>query len=116
MSDTNPQIEQQLKKLAEIVCQSLDSEQEAGGNESEALLKALLMSGYARQEGVSLQADLESRVKEMCSEPGMHRGGELSGITQRLQSKFDKLARWESRKPEGQDAPKAANFSSATDS
>ncbi len=34
----------------------------------------MLMSGYARMEGRSLQQDIEARVNEKCREPAMHRG------------------------------------------
>lgn len=115
MSNTNPQIEEQLSKLADIICQSLNGEQAAVPDESEALLKSLLMSGYARKEGTSLQSDIESRVKDKCRDPAMHRGGALSGITKQLQEKFNDLVRWESKQPEEREKPKAANISSATD-
>ncbi|QDT02064.1 hypothetical protein K227x_04350 [Rubripirellula lacrimiformis] len=115
MKDTNPQVEEQLNKLAEIICESLNGKEAVVNDESEALLKSLLMSGYARQEGVSLQVDLEARVKDACREPTMNRGGELSAITGKLLQKFNDLKRWESRQPDDQDKPKAANISAATD-
>ncbi|MCO8121674.1 hypothetical protein NHH03_08000 [Stieleria sp. TO1_6] len=115
MTQSNPQIEEQLSKLARLCCDSLDGGEPVAGEESDALLKSLLMSGYARQEGASLQADVESRVKQLCQKPAMHRGGALSGITSNLQEKFDELVRWESQQPKQQDEPKAANISSATD-
>ncbi len=37
-------------------------------------------------------------------------------MTGELSKKFDELKRWESQQPEDRDKPKAANFSSATDS
>ncbi len=115
MNETNPQIEEQLNKLAEIVCQSLDGNQDVISGESEALLKALLMCGYARKEGSSFQTDVETHVRDKCLEPAMNRGGAISGITRQLQEKFDKLVRWESRQPDAKSEPKAANFSSSTD-
>jgi len=111
----NPQIDGQLEKLAELCCQSLEGKQPSTSDESEALLKAMLMSGYARMEGRSLQQDIEARVKEKCREPAMHRGGELSAMTGELSKKFTALKRWESQQPEDRGKPKAANFSSATD-
>jgi hypothetical protein len=114
--NTNPQIESQLDELADLCCQSLNGDSSAITDRSESLLKALLMSGYARTSGTSLQADLEARAKEKCREPAMHRGGALSGISKQLQDKFNDLVRWESRQPEQTSEPKAANFSAATKS
>ena len=105
-----------MEKLADLCCQSLEGKQPNASDESEALLKAMLMSGYARMEGRSLQQDIEARVKEKCLKPAMHRGGELSAMTSELSKKFDKLKLWESQQPEDRDNPKAANLSSATDS
>ncbi len=116
MRTSNPQIESQLDKLADLCCQSLEGKHTLVGDESEALLKALLMSGYARMEGRSLQQDIEALVKEKCREAAMHRGGALSAMTGELGRKFSELKRWESRQPEDRDKPKAANLSAATDS
>lgn len=115
MTGTNPQIEEQLNKLAELCCRSMESGQAVVNDQSEALLKAMLMSGYARKEGRSLQSELEARVKDRCREPAMHRGGALSSISAQLQEKLDELARWESRQPDSDDKAKAANISSPTD-
>ncbi|MGB7327322.1 MAG: hypothetical protein WBD31_20770 [Rubripirellula sp.] len=116
--DMNPEIEEQLDKLATICCSQLEGESQSPSIEDSTiaeLLKSLLMSGYAREDGASLQTDLESRVKHSCREPAMHRGGALSSITKQLQSKFDDLKRWESRRPDEKSNAKAANISSATD-
>ncbi len=115
MNDTNPQIEEQLNKLADIVCGSLEGSEPVASDDYELLLKSLLMSGFARKKEMSLQVEIENRVKDKCREPSMHRGGELSGLTKQLQQKFDKLVRWESRQPDDKSDPKAANISSASD-
>lgn len=115
MSDTHPPIDEHLNKLADIVCQSLQGERAASGAETEALLKSLLMSGYASHRSTSLQAEVEARVKDQCREPAMHRGGALSAITKQMQEQFSELTRWESKQPKKRDGPKAANISSATD-
>mgnify|MGYP003662968326 CR=1 FL=1 len=115
MSDTNPQIETQLNALAELACETLRGEESEMAARAEPLLKSLLMSGYVRKSGKDIRADIEARVKDICREPAMHRGGELSGITQRLQDKFDKLVKWESDQPKDFTDAKAANISSATD-
>ncbi|PAY18667.1 hypothetical protein CKO51_15160 [Rhodopirellula sp. SM50] len=118
MSNVNPQIEKQLDKLASICCTRLEhsSKNPALDDSSvEELLKSLLMSGYARLPDRTLQVDIEDRVKDMCREPAMHRGGALSGLTQQLQNKFDQLKSWESRQPDETSKAKAANISSATD-
>ncbi len=103
MSTTNPQIDEQLDKLAELCCESLEGKQPNASDESEALLKVMLMSGYARMEGSALQQEIEARV-------------ELSAMTAELSKKFNELKRWESKQPEDRDKAKAANFSSATNS
>lgn len=115
MNKTNPEIEEQLDKLADICCELLGGEQTASIDETDALLKSLLMSGFARSGGAPLQVEIESRVKSKCREPAMHRGGELSSITGQLQKKFNDLVRWESRQPDDRTEPKTANISSATD-
>ncbi len=115
MSETNPQIEEQLDALAELCCQTLNGDDSGLDKRSDALLKSLLMCGYVRKVGHNITAELESRVKTHCPEPAMHRGGALSGITQTLQQKFNKLVQWESETPQETTPPKAANISSATD-
>ncbi|NNE01042.1 MAG: hypothetical protein HKN47_27310 [Pirellulaceae bacterium] len=118
MNNTNPQIDEQLQKLAELCCNALDANADSEielSETTEQLLKSLLMSGYARKGDASLQADIEARVKDSCREPAMHRGGALSSLTEKLQKKFDDLVRWESRQPDEHTDPKAANISSATD-
>ncbi len=115
MAETNPEIEEQLEALAELCCQTLNGDDSGLEKRDDALLKSLLMSGYVRKVGKDITAEMESRVKKRCPEPGMHRGGALSGITQKLQQKLDKLVRWESEAPQESTPPKAANISSATD-
>ncbi len=116
--DTNPQIEKQLDKIAEILCQKLEGS--VTGSESddasiEALLRSLLMSGYVRKEDRNLRVDIENRIKDICREPAIHRGGELTSLTDQLQIQFDNLKRWESRQPDNESKAKTANISSATD-
>jgi hypothetical protein len=115
MTETNPQIEKQLDALADLCCAKLAGDMENYDDRSEALLSALLKSGYLRKTGHGIQAELEARVKKLCRYPAMHRGGALSGITSRLQNRFDQLAKWESKKPDSRSKAKAANISSATD-
>ncbi len=115
MKETNPEIEEQLDALAELCCETLKGDDSGLALRADALMKSLLMSGYVRKTGPNITAELESRVKRRCPEPAMHRGGALSGVTQKLQQKFDKLVQWESERPEVQSPPKAANISSATD-
>ncbi|QEF97615.1 hypothetical protein Mal15_16560 [Stieleria maiorica] len=116
MNDTNPQIEEQLDKLASICCEQLKGDSPRTLPEDSTvddLLRALLMSGYARRSDKTLQVDIEHRVKDLCRDPAMHRGGALSSMTEQLQSKFDELKSWESRQPDDKSPPKAANISSA---
>ncbi|QDS92825.1 hypothetical protein FF011L_15740 [Roseimaritima multifibrata] len=114
MNDTNPEIEEQLSALAEICCETLKGDDTGLAGRSDALLKALLMSGYVRKHGKNITAELEARVKKRCPEPAMHRGGALSGITENLQQKLNKLAQWESELPQERTPPKAANISSTS--
>jgi hypothetical protein len=118
MSDTNPQIEKQLDKIAEICCQQIESGVTVSQSDEasvEALLKALLMSGYVHKEDRNLQVDIENRIKDRCREPSLHRGGEITSLTDQLQTRFNELKRWESRQPDDDSKPKTANISSATD-
>ncbi len=115
MKDTNSEIEEQLDSLAEICCQTLNGDPSDFADRTDALLKSLMMSGYVRKAGPNITSELESRVKQRCPEPSIHRGGELSGISKVMQRKFDKLVQWESRQPKENTPPKAANISSATD-
>ncbi|GAA4453722.1 hypothetical protein [Novipirellula rosea] len=118
MSDTNPQINEQLNKLAAICCEQLEGNEPTTAMDeasTKPLLKSLLMSGFSRKEGASLQVEIENRVKDRCRDTSMHRGGALSSITGKLQKQFDDLARWESKQPGDDSKAKAANISSATD-
>ncbi len=123
MSDTNPEIQKQLDRLGEICCSMLERETSPATADSEtpdsetidSLLKALLMSGFGRKSETTLQAEIENRVKDNCRDSAMHRGGALTSLTADLQKRFDELKSWESRQPDDQNEPKAANISSATD-
>ncbi|TWT53817.1 hypothetical protein Pla22_14500 [Rubripirellula amarantea] len=118
MSDTNPQIEKQLDKLASICCEKLSGEEASVSSNAEtveSLLKTLLMSGYARKRKGMLQSDIEARVKKQCQETVTNRGGALSSITGQWHKQFEELSQWESKQPEEHTPPKAANISSATD-
>ncbi|QDT09277.1 hypothetical protein [Planctomycetes bacterium K23_9] len=116
MNNTNPEIEEQLSKLTDICCKALDSQTPDITAETEAVLRALVMSGFARMEGAPLQVQIENRVNSRCESSAMNRGGALTSITGQLQSKFDNLVRWESQQPDSQTQSKAANISSATKS
>ncbi|EMI17421.1 hypothetical protein RMSM_05650 [Rhodopirellula maiorica SM1] len=118
MSDTNPQIDEQLNKLAELCCEQLEGNDPSSTIDeasTKSLLKSLLMSGFSRKEGASLQVEIENRVKDRCRDTAMHRGGALSSISGQLQKQFEELARWESKQPSDDSKSKAANISSATD-
>ncbi|GAA5505828.1 hypothetical protein [Novipirellula caenicola] len=118
MSDMNPQINEQLDKLATLCCDQLEGNDPSATLDeasTKSLLKSLLMSGFSRQKGASLQVEIENRVKDRCRDTSMHRGGALSSITGQLQKQFEELARWESKQPSDDSKSKAANFSSATD-
>lgn len=116
MSDMNPEVEEQLDKLADIVCDALDGEASIIDEQTEPLLKALVMSGFVRNANTSLQAEIENRVKQKCPEPSIHRGGALSALTQKLQEKMKKISTWDSKNPKDFTPSKPANISSSTDS
>lgn len=118
---TNPQIEQTLDELADLVCRSLQGKENDLVGRRDPLLKTLVMSGYVWKADETMMQQIEHRVKDQCREPAMHRGGALSSITSELQTRFDEIARWESstpaksKPPADQSPPKAANISAATD-
>ena len=116
MNKMNPEIEEQLDKLADICCEALDGQASIINEESEALLKSLVMCGFVRNAKTSLQAEVENRVKQKCIEPSMHRGGELTAMTQKLQDRLKKIAKWDSKSPSEFTPSKPANISSASDS
>jgi hypothetical protein len=111
----NPQIDAHLNTLADLCCKTLEGDASELEARRDELLKSLLMSGYVRKSGKDLRADLEKRVKDRCREPSMHRGGALTGLSDRLQKRFEEVIRWHSEQPEGKSSAKAANISSATD-
>lgn len=111
----SPQVENQLDALADLCWQKLEGQESELASRSEPLLKSLLMSGYVRQYGQNISAEIEKRVKKQYREQAMHRGGALSSITERLQKQFNHLVQWESKQPQDQSPAKAANISSATD-
>ncbi|TWT54894.1 hypothetical protein Pla22_25480 [Rubripirellula amarantea] len=115
MDETNPEIESTLNELAKLVCESLKGENQDLIERRDGLLKSLLMSGYVWKSNEGLMTNVENRVKDQCGEQAMHRGGALSSITGKLATKFRELAQWESRTPNDDNPPKAANISSATD-
>lgn len=111
----NPEIEKHLDTLADWCCESMKGHQTQISGHCRSVLKSLLMSGYARQSGRRLQAEVEKRARAKCAEPAMHRGGELSGLTGQLQEVFNELAKWESDQPKTGSPPKSANYSSVHD-
>jgi len=117
MSDTNSQCEAVLDSLTELCCASLQGDYSELEERSDALLKSLVMSGFARTSDKTLQAELQDRVLECCQDNVLHRGSELSGITKRLQHKYDEIVRWGTNFPheDGMEQAKPANISSATD-
>ncbi|KAA1261454.1 hypothetical protein LF1_40040 [Rubripirellula obstinata] len=118
---TNPQIEETLDQLAELVCRSLSGEENQLTERRDGLLKTLVMSGYVWKADETVMQQVEERVKNQCVEPSMHRGGALSSMTSKLNTRFQEISRWESKTPtesksmENDSPPKAANISSATD-
>ncbi|MDM4015403.1 hypothetical protein [Roseiconus lacunae] len=115
-TNTNPQIEAQLDSLATHCCDVLLGEESLADDRCDQLLRSLLMSGYRNKDGRSIQVELDERVKEKCGERAMHRGGELSSITSKVEKRFTEIARWESKSPKDDtDDTKPANISSATD-
>ncbi|EMB18761.1 hypothetical protein [Rhodopirellula europaea] len=113
--ELNPQIEQALDELAELVCQSLQSEGEMLVERQDALLKTLVMSGHTWKSERTVVEEVERRVKDRCGEQAMHRGGALTALTARLGEKLQSIQRWESKSPSDDHASKPANISSATD-
>ncbi|MCC9599211.1 hypothetical protein LOC67_01465 [Stieleria sp. JC731] len=115
-TNTNPEIEAQLDSLASHCCEVMRGEASLSDDRCDQLMRSLIMSGYQSKSGRSIQADLDAKVKDQCGEHAMHRGGELSSITAKLESKFAEMTRWESKNPsDDQQQAKPANVSSATD-
>ncbi len=111
---TNQEIEAQLQALTDLCCDALNGEA-LDLERTDQLTKSLLMSGFVHEENKPLQPELESRVREACREPAMHRGAEIKAVTDKVQSSLNKHVRWESKQPEGKSPAKGANISSATD-
>lgn len=114
MKPLNPELDSQISALAKLCCSALDRESR-GAADSTPLIKALVRGGYARLSDCNLQTRIEKIVLDECLDVGIHRRGELAGITGQMQSKFDELVRWETQKPSKADEAKAANISSAND-
>lgn len=119
--ETNPQIEQTLDELADLICRSLQGQENDLVGRRDSLLKTLVMSGFVWKADQTVMQQVEHRVKDRCREPAMHRGGALSSMTSELETQFAEIARWESNTPDEakssaeESPPKAANISSATD-
>jgi hypothetical protein len=111
----NPENEKQLNDLAELCKAELEGDSELASERTDALLKSLLMSGFTRNSPTILQIELEKRIKKICPQIAQHRGAAITGVTGRMQSKFNELKQWESSAPQTDSPPKAANISSATD-
>lgn len=114
----NPEIERQLDAIATLCGEKIDSDSEGLAADqfvqrSTRLLKGLLLSGFTRTATTPLKVELEQRVVERFRKAAMHRRAAVTGIAGRMQEKFEELARWESTKPAEDDAPHAANPSSA---
>lgn len=115
MNEYNPQIEKILDDLAEMSCEALQGKQVDVLRLAEPMLKNLLMSGFDRQAKTRLQKEVEDRMEGRCRDSLMHRGAERSGVTGKLQAKFDEMAKWQATQPKQEDGTKPANISSATD-
>ncbi len=116
MHQHNPEIENHLDALAEICCDSLSGEKGVDDDRVKRVIESLVMSGYGRDHSeISLQSEIESRVKDQCRDGAMHRGGALSAITKKMSEQLRETIRWQTRQPEDDAPPKAANISSATD-
>ncbi|HBN75866.1 MAG TPA: hypothetical protein DD473_08620 [Planctomycetaceae bacterium] len=114
MSNMNSQCESQINALVDLCCETLQGDQSNLDQRKDKLIKSLVMSGYTRHEGPSLQAELQSRIKEKCPDPAIHRGSELAGVTNHLQEIYEEVVRFETKLPHGRSKPRAANISSAT--
>ena len=118
-SETNPQIEKTLDELAELICQSLKGEESELLERRDQLLKTLVMSGFVWKADRTVMQQVEERVKDLCVEPAMHRGGAISSATSDLQKRFEEIASFESntpanaKSPADEAPPQAANISSA---
>ena len=104
-SETNPQIEKTLDELAELICQSLKGEQSELLERRDQLLKTLVMSGFVWKADRTVMQQVEERVKDLCREPAMHRGGAISSATSDLQKRFEEIASFESNTPANAQSP-----------
>jgi hypothetical protein len=102
MAHVNPEIESQLNELARLCCQSIDGEKSDLENSGEALLRALVMSGFTRS-GLNMRTEVESRAKLECAKIAFYRASELETLTNRLDAKLQDILRWDSARPNEHD-------------
>lgn len=115
MNKLNPELESQLKNLAEICCDVLERRETDSSTRAQPLIEALVSGGYARISDVNLQTRLENIAVDMCRDRAIHRRQELTGITGQMQSTFNELVRWKTKSPREPSGTKAVNISSNTD-
>jgi hypothetical protein len=111
----NPENEKHLDELAQMCAAELEGDTDLVIDRATPLLKALLMSGYARNAKMILQVELEERIKKLAPHMALNRGAAINGVTGRLQTHFNHLKQWESSAPQTDTPAKPANISSATD-
>ncbi|MDZ4852740.1 MAG: hypothetical protein SGI77_25930 [Pirellulaceae bacterium] len=99
MTQLNPEVEAQLTALAQLCCDTLNGVNHDLIDQSEPLLKALLMCGFNRNKVQTLMVEVEQRAKNICPLCTLHRGGELASLTSGLEQKFKILVQWESTSP-----------------
>lgn len=91
----NPELEAQLSELTEISCECLKGEAYPE-DRVQALAEAMVRSGGCRKLDLPLGEVLKSRMKETCRDDAMHRGAEITAITDRIQDDFRQASEAES--------------------
>lgn len=119
MSQTNDVVESQLDALAEVCCSVMGGDEEAWGDRIDPILESLVMSGYLRTSDQPLSTAVAKRAKAKCGELARPRGVQLRGLTSELDSRIEKMSRWDTTlvdsEQEANSPPQPANISSATD-
>ena len=99
MSRFSPEIERTLDRLADLCWDGLNGDAESLVEQSDGLLKALLMDGFARQSKRKLQLVIENRVLQRHRDKAIHRRAEIAARACQLQHDFDRMVRWEASLP-----------------
>ena len=114
MNELNPELQSQLKDLAQICCDVLERRETDSSTRARPLLEALATGGYARISDVNLQTRLEDIAVDLCRDRAIHRRQELTGIAGQMQTTFNEIVRWQTKSPHTPSGTKAANISSNT--